>query len=108
MVIALWAPALFALPGVKTWKLEWAANSEPDLDGYRLYWRTADTEYKDAMSLDIGNVISYQLQAITTDVFLALTAYDTSGNESPFSAEVFFSKDQISPGAPGVLQIVGN
>lgn len=68
--------------------LAWDPNTEPDLAGYRVYYGTAPREYVD--SIDVGNITTYQLDYLLDGVtyFIAVTAYDTSGNESDFSHEV--------------------
>jgi hypothetical protein len=68
--------------------LAWDPNTEPDLAGYRVYYGTTSGEYVD--SIDVGNITTYRLDDLLDGVtyFIALTAYDTSGNESDFSHEV--------------------
>lgn len=68
--------------------LQWAANSESDLAGYRVYQGTTAGSYGPA--IDVGNSATYitsNLQPGLTYYF-AVTAHDTSGNESPPSDEV--------------------
>ena len=67
--------------------LQWAANQEPDLAGYRVYQGTTAGSYGPAV--DVGNTTLYtakNLQAGLTYYF-ATTAYDFSGNESLPSTE---------------------
>lgn len=68
--------------------LAWDPNTEPDLAGYRVYYGTESREYAD--SIDVGNITTYQLDNLLDGVtyFIAVTAYDTSGNESDLSHEV--------------------
>lgn len=58
-----------------------------DLAGYKLYYGTKTRRY--TKSIDVGNVRSYTVLdlAAGTNYFFAVTAYDTSGNESEFSDE---------------------
>jgi hypothetical protein len=68
--------------------LQWAANSESDLAGYKVYQGTTAGSYGPA--IDAGNGTTYiasNLQPGLTYYF-AVTAHDTSGNESPPSDEV--------------------
>lgn len=68
--------------------LQWAANTESDLAGYKLYQGTTTASY--GLPIDVGNVTTHttaSLQAGLTYYF-AVTAYDTAGNESSPSAEV--------------------
>jgi hypothetical protein len=79
------------LPGISLASyltLAWDPNTEPDLAGYWVYYGTASREYAD--SIDVGNITTYQLDNLLDGVtyFIAVTAYDTSGNESDFSHEV--------------------
>lgn len=68
--------------------LTWAANTEPDLAGYKVYVGTQSGVYGPPIA--VGNVTAYQLNNLTmnTTYFVAITAVDTSGNESLHSAEV--------------------
>ncbi len=63
-------------------KVSWDANIEPDLAGYKLYYRE-DAGLTQTM-IDVGNVVEYEITGLTTGVFynIRATAYDTSGNES--------------------------
>jgi len=68
-------------------KLTWSANTEPDLAGYRVYFGTASRTY--GPSINVGKVTTYTLTGLANQTyFFAITAYDTAGNESTFSAEV--------------------
>lgn len=71
--------------------VSWDANTEPDLAGYRLYYGTAPGVY--GTPIDVGNVTSYLVTGLTAGVvyYFAVTAYDTSGNESAKSTEVTLS-----------------
>jgi hypothetical protein len=65
----------------------WAANTEADLAGYKLYVGTTSGVY--SRTVDVGKVTSYVIslpKGVT--YFFALTAYDNSGNESGRSAEL--------------------
>jgi hypothetical protein len=68
--------------------LTWAANTEPDLAGYRVYFGTQSGVY--GPPITVGNVTAYQLNNLTmnTTYFVSITAVDTAGNESLHSAEV--------------------
>ena len=69
--------------------LQWAANQESDLAGYRVYHGTKPGIYGD--SQDAGNTPTYRyasLQSNNTHYF-TVTAYDTSGNESLPAPEVY-------------------
>lgn len=68
--------------------ISWNANTEPDLAGYRVYYGTASGVYNPA--IDVGNTTSYTFSGLlpNTTYYFAITAYDTSGNESAFSTEI--------------------
>lgn len=68
-----------------------------DLAGYKLYYGTSSGNY--TMSHDVGNQTSYTLQGLENGqtYYIAVTAYDTSGNESTFSAEVVITMTPAGP-----------
>ena len=68
--------------------LQWAANSESDLAGYKVYQGTTAGSY--GPSIDVKNVTTYRASKLQAGLtyFFAITAYDTSGNESPLSEKV--------------------
>jgi hypothetical protein len=68
--------------------LEWDANTETDLAGYKIYYGPASGIYTNVV--DVGNLISNRVSGLLlgTEYFFAVTAYNTSGVESPFSNEV--------------------
>jgi len=68
--------------------LEWDANTEPDLAGYRLWWGLKSRDY-DAV-IDVGDTTQFKLYWLPMDIriYFAATAYDTASNESDYSNEV--------------------
>ena len=62
--------------------ISWAANTETDLAGYRVYVGTSPGSYN--TTIDVGKVTSYSLANLKSGVtyYFTVTAYDTSGNES--------------------------
>lgn len=84
--------------------LNWIANSESDLAGYKIYQSTTAGSYS-STSTDVGKVTTKQL-TIPDDGnrYFVVTAYDLSGNESGFSNEVSYL-DKKKPAAPGSLTI---
>ncbi len=78
-----------------------------DLEGYIIYYGTSSDTY--TQSIDIGNVTTYQLSGLEyeTTYYIALTAYDTSGNESNYSSEqpipIGPASDTTSPDISSVL-----
>jgi PKD repeat protein len=61
-----------------------------DLAGYRVYFGLASRRY--GAPIDVGRTTSYALTGLAGGqrYYAAVTAYDTSGNESVYSAEVSF------------------
>ncbi len=58
-----------------------------DLAGYKIYYGTESGNYTN--HLDVGNVTTYTLTGLQPGTYyFAVTAYDTSNNESDFSNEV--------------------
>ncbi|MDT8273438.1 MAG: REJ domain-containing protein [Desulfomonilia bacterium] len=87
MVLALLI--LFPLPGITAQLLvSWNANSEDDLGGYKVYYGTHSRTYGPAV--DVGNVLSCEISGLSSGntYYVAVTAYDSSGNESDYSQEV--------------------
>jgi hypothetical protein len=68
--------------------LSWAANTDSDLAGYKVYRGTQSGVY--STSIAVGNVTTYQLTNLqpNTTYFFSVTALDTAGNESLPSSEV--------------------
>lgn len=69
-------------------KISWNSNKESDLAGYRIYYGTASGNY--SYVLKVSKITTVQVDGFLDGYtyFIALTAYDTSGNESGFSQEI--------------------
>jgi len=106
VTILLFSSMAFALPGTKSWKAVWDANTEDDLAGYYLYWRADGQEFTDSRRLDCGIIPEHSLGDSLNGNYIAVTAYDDSGNESGWSNELFFDKDSSAPAAVSGFQIV--
>jgi len=80
--------AIILLGAADIVSLAWSPNSEPDLAGYKIYYGNSSRSYHTV--LNVGNVTEYTFPAFerSGQYFFAVTAYDTLGNESDFSAEV--------------------
>jgi len=69
--------------------LAWDAVTAPNLQGYRVYYRTAAGTYQPvAQGQPVGNgTTTYQLTNLSsqTTYFMVVTAYDSQGNESGYS-----------------------
>lgn len=108
MFVAYKAKQVAAMPGVKTWMLKWDANTESDLNGYYLYWRTSTGTFSDTNRIACAKTATSQVLTgtVPNNVILALTAFDVAGNESAFSAEIPFVKDGTAPSSPAGLAVV--
>lgn len=91
IIISLNAPAVFASVVTLAWDAPTTnADGTPltDLAGYKIYYGTSLHTYSTA--IDVGNVTEHIISNLENGVecYFAVTAYDTSGNESNFSNEV--------------------
>jgi hypothetical protein len=68
----------------------WDASKMGDIAGYKFYYDTDSSGYPYANSVDLGNVVTKSLTGLTTGktYYVAVTTYDTDGNESWYSKEV--------------------
>jgi hypothetical protein len=68
--------------------LAWDPNTEDDLAGYNVYYGTQTGDYD--FVIDVGDTTQYTVTDLDpeTQYYFTVTAYDTSSNESDFSAEV--------------------
>ncbi len=74
--------------GIGKIKLTWAANKEPDIAGYKVYYGMTPGEY--GPGIDVGNVKKFTLGDLIKGqaYYIAVKAYNWSGKESSFSQEV--------------------
>jgi hypothetical protein len=77
--------AVVPSPGVS---LEWSANPESDVVGYKVYFGTESTNY--SAVIDVVGATKTELPAVSlgTTYYLAVSAYNAAGEESPRSAEL--------------------
>jgi hypothetical protein len=91
IIISLNASVAFASVVALSWNAP-TANADgttlTDLDGYKIYYGTSSGDYSEY--IDVGNVLSYMVSDLENGVvyYFAVTAYDTSGNESDHSNDV--------------------
>jgi len=80
--------AVAAVTPSSTVSLEWDANPEPDVVGYKVYFGTEPQKY-DAV-IDVPGATRTELPEITlgSTYYLAVSAYNAAGEESPRSAEL--------------------
>ena len=91
LVLLVCIGAVYGWEGILTWNPP-TTNEDgsplTDLAGYTVYWGTTSGDYTD--QTDVGNVEQF-LSTLPNNgltYYFAVTAYDTSGNESRFSEEV--------------------
>ena len=79
--------------------LEWDANTEENLAGYKVYYKIGSPgppydgvgQPEGDSPIDVGNVTEFWFNSIdfrTTDFWFIVTAYNTEGYESDYSNEV--------------------
>jgi hypothetical protein len=115
----LWkiSPFLPLLAGIATAAtLEWDANPEPEIGGYKVYRGTGQrvvtptatnyvvNEFTWEVVADVGNVTHWTVPKWQGEIFLCVTAYTTNGLESDFSEWV----RAYRPKAPTNLRIGGD
>lgn len=68
--------------------LAWDRSQEPDVAGYRVYYGTTSGHYTTMIS--VGNSTTCTISNLEPGMtyYFAVTAYDTSGNESAYSQEI--------------------
>ncbi len=70
--------------------LAWDAHTDPAVTGYRIHYGTASGVYTGSMAIGKTTAASIPGLADGVNYFFALTAVNSSGLESDFSAEVSF------------------
>ena len=82
-------PAAQAPAATASLTFQWDAVSVSDLAGYKIYRSTTAGIYGSPIAILSASTTTYQMTNLTKGVtyFFAVSAYDTSENESPFSNE---------------------
>lgn len=83
--------------GADTVTLSWNANSEPDLAGYRIHYGTAAAPFGQLVDVPVATATVPNLLKGVTYTF-AVTAYNTAGAESAYSAPLSYT-----PGSARVI-----
>jgi len=78
----------------------WDANTDPAVTGYRVHYGTAPGNY--TSHVDVGNVTSCVISGLSEGVtyYFAATAYDSSDNESDYSAAVNYTPPMAPAPSP--------
>ncbi|MBT0666354.1 hypothetical protein KI809_18760 [Geobacter pelophilus] len=103
-LVILWLAvmALFARIACSAdFRVKWMPNSEPDLAGYKIHWDKQPVP-PFANHSSVGNVTTAVLKGMSNPTYIAITAINSSGLESGYSAIV---SSMIAPPA-GVRTIV--
>jgi len=92
--------AMIIVPGLiqaSTIKLEWDANTENDLQGYKIYYGTSSTQY--TTTLTLGKVTQYTITDLDAGAtyYICLTAFDQNFNESHYSNEIMVVSQDNDP-----------
>ena len=77
--------------------IAWNQNSEPDVGGYKIHSGPSSGNYNNV--INVGNQTSYTFPDLVEDqtYYFVATAYDTSNNESGYSAEMVYNVPDITP-----------
>lgn len=91
--------------------LTWNKNLEPDMAGYNIYRRIGSAPVKGDAKLNVALIPTatptyVDSVSVDGDYFYAVTAVDTSGNESGFSSAVDKVVNTVPPAAPSGLIVV--
>lgn len=97
-ILGLFAPLAHSVEVI----LAWDASIEPDLAGYKLYYKT-DTSgppyngtgaTEGDSPIDVGNLTEFSVHSLTDGItyFFVVTAYDIEGLESGYSNEVVYGQ----------------
>ena len=108
LCLFLFLACMPALGSAASILVSWNANTEDDLAGYKIYYGTATRSY--GTGLDVGNVTSYQFSDVPPGrtYYVAVTAYDTSNNESGYSQEASVTTGSVDATPPtGTIVING-
>ena len=74
--------------GAGTISLAWDANTSSGIAGYKVYYGTSSGNYPTV--INVGDTTTYTISNLHSGhtYYLAVTVYDTSGNESGYSNEI--------------------
>ncbi len=88
-------------------RLAWNPNPQPYFAGYRLYTGVKSHQY--AVAIDVGTSTSYTVTGLGKGIhYFAVTAYDTQGNQSGYSNEIFVAIDASVGGPAPTVRVTGN
>ncbi len=84
-LLVLLAPAMVFAASIN---IKWSANSEKDLAYYNVYYGTSSRAYGNPVR--VGKSTQYEIKGLKNGrtYYVAITAVDSSGNESGYSSEI--------------------
>jgi len=89
-------PTDLTIEGTENIILEWSANSESDVAGYKVYWDT-DSGYPYTNVVDVGKVTSYKITGLATQTYyVTVTAYDSDYSESNDNPDTIVNENQTN------------
>jgi hypothetical protein len=80
--------------------LAWNPNPEPDIAGYKVHFGTQSGVYSEVIDVSGATSISLPQMIMGSTYYLAVSAYNTAGQEGPRSAE--FSVTAAVPSSPAL------
>lgn len=96
--LLVWGLALVGRLAAESITVRWNPNSEPDLAGYKVYYGTTSGRYSEVIDVNLTTVAVVDGLQPATRYYFVVTAYDSAGNESEPSEEVYASTlDQTPP-----------
>jgi hypothetical protein len=100
VMAGLLLPPLAVTAHSATVTLAWDPNPEPTVAGYRLHYGTLSGAYTNTVDVAASTraTISALLEGVT--YYMAVTAYDTSGNQSGYSDEIVYAVPSAVGTAP--------
>jgi hypothetical protein len=91
VMAGLFLPCLAATAHSASVTVAWDPNPEPTVAGYRLHYGTSSRYYTN--SVDVAASTRATISSLVAGVtyYMAVTAYDTSGNQSGYSNEIVYT-----------------
>ena len=86
-----------SLASVSSITLAWDPSNDPSVAGYNLYYGSACRSYTNQVPAGAATAASATDLCAGKTYYFAVTAYDASGQESPYSAEVSYAVPEPSP-----------
>lgn len=87
---------VIAQAGSESLTIQWQANQESDVAGYRVYWDTDGYPYRNVV--DVGKTTVYELRGLTpsTTYHIGVTAYDNQYSSTRNDADTIVNENQTN------------